>query len=159
MTRLHVPVHLRWGDMDAFNHVNNATLVKILEEARVRAFWVHEDPAQSAPTAVFAHDMRVGEDGPFLTLIAQQGIEYLAPIPYQQAPLDVWLWFTRFGGSSAEIAYEVWGGPGDETLFARATTVIVLASQASGRPVRMPAALREAWGPYLEEPVAAAAAR
>ncbi|OCG75657.1 acyl-CoA thioesterase [Microbacterium sediminis] len=159
MTRLHVPVHLRWGDMDAFNHVNNATLVKILEEARIRAFWKHEDPAQRVDTAVFDQDMRVGEEGPYFTLIAKQGIEYLAPIPYQQAPLDIRLWFTRFGGSSAEIAYEVWGGPDDATLFGRATTVIVLVSQESGGPVRMPEALRAAWGPYLEEPVDQAVAR
>ena len=159
MTRLHVPVHLRWGDMDAFNHVNNATFVKLLEEARIRAFWTHEDPTKSVPTAVFSPDMRVGDEGPYFTLIATQGAEYLAPIPYQQEPLDIRLWFTRFGGSSAEIAYEVWGGPGNATQFGRATTVLVLVSQESGRPVRMPEALRAAWGPYLEEPVEAAASR
>lgn len=157
MTRLHVAVHLRWGDMDAFNHVNNATLVKLLEEARIRAFWKHEDPAKQAPTAVFAPDLRVGEDGPYYTLIATQSIDYLAPIPYQQEPLDIQLWFTRFGGSSADISYEVWGGPGGETLFGRASTVIVLVSQETGRPVRLPAALREAWAPYLEEAAAVAA--
>jgi acyl-CoA thioester hydrolase len=35
--RLHIPIHLRWGDLDAFNHVNNASMLKLLEEVRVRA--------------------------------------------------------------------------------------------------------------------------
>ena len=37
--RLHIPIQLRWGDLDAFNHVNNTSMLKLLEEARVRAFW------------------------------------------------------------------------------------------------------------------------
>ena len=31
--RLHIPIHLRWGDLDAFNHVNNTSMLKLLEEA------------------------------------------------------------------------------------------------------------------------------
>ena len=35
--RLHIPIHLRWGDLDAFNHVNNTSMLKLLEEvARAR---------------------------------------------------------------------------------------------------------------------------
>ena len=42
MTRIHVPIHLRWADLDAYNHVNNVEVVRLLEEARVRAFWLTE---------------------------------------------------------------------------------------------------------------------
>src|SRR5690625_6644705 len=31
-------IELRWGDMDAYGHVNNVTQLRVLEEARVRAF-------------------------------------------------------------------------------------------------------------------------
>ncbi|MGH8025889.1 MAG: acyl-CoA thioesterase, partial [Pseudoxanthomonas sp.] len=31
-----VAISVRWGDMDAFNHVNNAQYLRYLEEARVR---------------------------------------------------------------------------------------------------------------------------
>ena len=34
--RLHLPIHVRWGDLDAYNHVNNTSILKLLEEARVR---------------------------------------------------------------------------------------------------------------------------
>lgn len=33
---LDVPV--RWGDMDAFNHVNNTVFLRFIEEARIRFF-------------------------------------------------------------------------------------------------------------------------
>ena len=37
--RLAVPVTVRWSDLDAYGHVNNASLLTLLEEARVAAFW------------------------------------------------------------------------------------------------------------------------
>ncbi|HWL60323.1 MAG TPA: acyl-CoA thioesterase, partial [Microbacteriaceae bacterium] len=37
--RLTVPIQLRWGDLDAQAHVNNVTMLKLLEEARVRVLW------------------------------------------------------------------------------------------------------------------------
>ncbi|MET0735780.1 MAG: acyl-CoA thioesterase, partial [Microbacterium sp.] len=76
--RLHIPIQLRWGDLDAFNHVNNTAMLKLLEEARVRAFWLPE-PGEDAPdTAVLDSSIFSG----VLTLIARQEIEYLAPVPY-----------------------------------------------------------------------------
>ena len=50
MTRLHVPVPVRWSDLDAYEHVNNARMLTLLEEARIAAFW--SDQAGGAPTAV-----------------------------------------------------------------------------------------------------------
>lgn len=151
MTRVHIPIHLRWGDQDAFGHVNNATITKLMEEARVRAFWEHEDPRLSGPLAVFSPDLRVGEDGPFFTLIAQQEVAYRAPMPYTQAPIDFALWLTKLGGSSMHVAYEIRGVVGGEdVLFATASTVIVLASQETMRPVRIPQAAREKWAPFVE---------
>lgn len=151
MTRVHIPIHLRWGDQDAFGHVNNATMAQLMEEARVRAFWEHEDPELSGPLAVFSPDMTAGDDGPFFTLIAQQEISYRTPMPYTQAPVDFALWLTKLGGSSMHVAYEVRGtADGAETLFATGSTVIVLASQETMRPVRIPRAVREKWEPYVE---------
>ena len=36
---LDVPVPVRWTDLDAYGHVNNAAMVRLLEEARIAAFW------------------------------------------------------------------------------------------------------------------------
>ncbi len=82
--RLHVPIKLRWSDLDAYGHVNNAEMLRLLEEARIEAFWAPDDSGQGSGEAVGGStavlDGRPGADT--LTLIARQEIEYLAPIPY-----------------------------------------------------------------------------
>ena len=154
-TRLHIPIPLRWGDLDAFNHVNNTSMLKLLEEARVRAFWLPQPGETAPPTAVIDS----GLTGGVLTLIARQEIEYVAPVPYQRDPLDVQLWFSHLGGSSIEVCYDVCSpldtlGDGlAQTVYARATTVVVKVDAASGRPLRLSAEERAAWTPYLGDPI------
>ena len=142
-SRLHIPIHLRWGDLDAFNHVNNASMLKLLEEVRVRAFWRPAADEDAPPTAV----LDSGIDAGTLTLIARQEIEYLRPVPYQRNPL---------GGSSIEVCYEVFSpeSAAGQELYARASAVVVMVDAATGRPVRLTDEQRSAWEPYLGEPVA-----
>jgi len=33
--RIHVPIKLRWSDLDAYGHVNNAAMLTLLEESRI----------------------------------------------------------------------------------------------------------------------------
>ena len=156
--RLHVPMPLRWGDLDAFNHVNNTSMLTLLEEARIRAFWRANGPdGQDAPaTAVLDSGIEHG----VLSLIARQEIEYLRPVPYQRRPLDVQLWFGRIGGSSIEICYEVYS-PLDvdsqdvepQELYARSTAVLVLVDAETGRPRRLTDEQRAAWTPLLDDPI------
>lgn len=148
--RLHIPIHLRWGDLDAFNHVNNTSMLKLLEEARVRAFWLPEPGEEAPSTAVLSTSL---DDG-VLTLIARQEIEYLAPVPYQRHPLDVQLWFSRLGGSSIEVCYEVrspieTAGEDGQTVYARAQSTVVKVAAATGRPMRLTPEERAVWSPYL----------
>ena len=150
--RLHVPIHLRWGDLDAFNHVNNTSMLKLLEEARVRAFWAPEDGGDPPyPTAVVAS----GIDAGVLTLIARQEIEYLRPVPYQREPLDVQLWFGRLGGSSMEVCYEVFSprGARDQELYARSSATVVMVDAHTGRPTRLTPLMREVWEPFVGDPI------
>ncbi|MFF1573811.1 acyl-CoA thioesterase [Leifsonia sp. NPDC058292] len=151
--RLHVPTRLRWSDLDAYGHVNNAEMLRLLEEARIQAFWVTEDVAEAVGASTAVLDGRPGADT--LTLIARQEIEYLAPIPYLRQPLDIQLWLGRLGGASLEVCYEVWSPQGAESriLYTRAATTIVLVDAASERPRRINDHEREAWTPYLDEPV------
>jgi len=144
--RLTIPIHLRWGDLDAYGHVNNVTLLKLFEEARVRAFW--RDPATDSAQDTAVID--AGRDGNSLTLIARQEIEYLQPMPYTQEPVRVDLWISRFGGSSIEVCYEALAPEGDDTVYARGATVIVFVDSATGRPRKITEAERTAWEPYVE---------
>jgi len=153
-SRVHVPIHLRWGDLDALGHVNNTSMLKLLEEARLRAFWFSDGEGEPLPTAVFHMDV-LESGGDRATLIARQEIEYLRPVPYSQRPLDVRMWIGAMGGSSADICFEVYSPAGDAepVLYARATVVTVLVDTASGRPIRWTEKERSAWAPYVGDPI------
>lgn len=151
--RIHVPIRLRWSDFDAYAHVNNAEMLRLLEEARIEAFW-RPDPgtADSArPTAVI--DARPGAST--ISLIARQEVEYLAPIPYQRSPIEVELWIGRLGGASFDICYEVHSPAGalPRVRYTIASTTLVVVDAATSRPARIPEELRELFDPYVEEPV------
>jgi acyl-CoA thioester hydrolase len=149
--RLHVPIRLRWSDLDAYAHVNNAEMLRLLEEARIQAFWSNNEPGRAdADQGAAVLDGRPG--GQTLTLIARLEIEYLAPIPYLRQPIDIQLWLGKLGGASLDVCYEVWSpaGSATATLFARATTTIVMVDAATERPRKINALERAAWSPYLE---------
>ncbi|MEO8261596.1 MAG: thioesterase family protein [Pseudolysinimonas sp.] len=146
--RLHVPIKLRWSDLDAYGHVNNAAMLTLLEESRISVFW-HGDLKVDgvADTAAAGADT--------LTLIGRQEVEYLAPIPYGRDPLDVQLWIGRMGGASLDVCYEVCSPQGAEpsVVYARAASGIVLVDAATMRPRRITDRERTAWTEFFDPPV------
>ncbi len=151
MTRLAMPVQLRWGDVDAYQHVNNAAMLQLLEEARIEAFWRHPDDAREPwPTAV----LDAGPGAQVSTLVARQEIEYLVPLGYRRTPVIVDLWIGRIGGASIEVCYEVRDDGEEAAVYARAAATIVLIDTVTGRPRRIGDAERAAWEPYVDEPIA-----
>ncbi|AJM77606.1 acyl-CoA thioesterase [Rathayibacter toxicus] len=150
--RLHVAIPLRWSDFDAYAHVNNAEMLRLLEEARIHAFWRPDSPeASGMATAVL--DARPGART--IGLIARQEIEYLLPIPYMRAPLDIELWIGRIGDTSLEVCYEVYSPVGCEPriLYAKAATTLVMVTAATGKPEPIPELLRQVWVPYVEKSI------
>ena len=167
--RLHIPIPLRWGDLDAYGHINNVEMLRLLEEARVRSFWRADDLVGGGdpvagrdmvgggdpglpPTAV----LDLTADSTIWSLVSRSEIEYLIPMPYSRAPIDVEVWIGRLGGASLDICFELYSPIGVEprVLYARAATEIVTVDAASGRPTRIPAELRQQWAAYLEQPLA-----
>jgi acyl-CoA thioester hydrolase len=178
MTRLNVPVQLRWADLDAYGHVNNVQMLQLLEEARIEAFWSHPGGTDTAgrPTAV----IDAGPGALTTTLVARQEIEYLRPLSYRRAPVVVQLWLGHLGGASIDVCYEVHDavpavrrdavpddapddrpddahGGADAGVptppYAQATTTVVLVDTATGRPRRITDEERAAWSPFLEDPI------
>lgn len=161
MTRLRVPVQLRWSDMDAYAHVNNVEMLRLLEEARIEAFWAHPAPVDGDaaavppgrdpwPTAV----LDAGPGAQTSTLVARQEVEYLRPLGYRRRPVIVEMWIGHLGGASIDVCYEMHDadatpdGPGP---YARAVTTLVLVDAGTGVPRRIDAAERAAWLPYVAE--------
>lgn len=149
MTRIHVPIALRWSDLDAYGHVNNARMLTLLEEARIEVFWRGRG-ASATPLP----ELHIDEGAQ--SLIARQEVEYLAQIPHLRDPLDVQLWIGALGGASLDICYEVCSPEGAEphVVFARAMSTLVLVDEETGRPRRISDRERALWAPYIEEPVA-----
>ncbi len=145
--RLAVPVTVRWSDLDAYGHVNNASLLTLLEEARVAAFWAG-GPEGSPATAI----IDAGPGATSVTVIARQEAEYLAQIPHHREPILVETWIGNLGGASMLVCYEVLS-PDRSELYARAATTVVMLDASTGQPRRLTDAERAAWEPYLEEPV------
>lgn len=161
MTRLHVPVPLRWSDLDAYAHVNNVEMFRLLEDARITAFWTHPEAGEDAwPTAV----LETGPHATSHTLVARQEIQYQRPLGFTRTPVRVELWVGHLGGASLEVCYEVHDGvPGGfgrtgptsgGEAYAKAATTIVVVDAATGRPRRLTDTERAAWEPYVEEPLA-----
>ena len=146
MARLEVPVALRWSDLDPYGHVNNVALLTLLEEARVAAFWA--GGPSPLPTAV----LDAGPGATTSTVIVRQEVEYLRPLLYQRSPVVVRLWVGALAAASLDVYYEVVCADG--RVVTRAVTTVALVDAATGSPRRLTSAEREAWAPYVDEPVA-----
>ncbi|CAN5588563.1 thioesterase family protein [soil metagenome] len=146
--RIHVPIKLRWSDLDAYGHVNNAAMLTLFEEVRIAVFWHGELSIEGISDTAASNDQT-------LSLIAGQQIEYLAPIPYLREPLDIQMWVGRMGGASCDVCYEVWSPLGVEppVLYTRASSAIVLVDAATMKPRRITDGERKAWSTFIEAPV------
>ncbi|MDY6997771.1 MAG: thioesterase family protein [Actinomycetota bacterium] len=85
------PVHVRWSDIDMYQHINHATMVTILEEARI--------PFLREP---FGADIAtIG------LLIAEVNIAYKAQLRLVDSPLQVTMWSKRVRAVDFTVGYEV----------------------------------------------------
>src|SRR6201986_1478793 len=85
------PVPVRWSDIDMYQHVNHATMVTILEEARV--------PFLKEP---FGADITtIG------LLIADVRVTYKAQLRLADSPLQVTMWTKRRRAVDFTLGYEV----------------------------------------------------
>ncbi|MFC7373796.1 acyl-CoA thioesterase [Brachybacterium sp. GCM10030267] len=135
-----IPVAVRWTDLDAYGHVNNAAMVRLLEEARIAAFWKAPDDqiALGAPAPVAALPGG-GTDSAVGTVIASQRIEYVRSMGHRRDGAVVRLWLSRIGGASLSVDYLVLTreDPEGQAPYARARTVVVMVDADSGAPVRL----------------------
>jgi acyl-CoA thioester hydrolase len=85
------PVPVRWSDIDSYQHINHATMVTILEEARV--------PFLREP---FGADITtIG------LLIADVRVTYKDQLRLADSPLQVTMWVKRLRAVDFTIGYEV----------------------------------------------------
>jgi acyl-CoA thioester hydrolase len=120
MARFVHEVHMRWSDMDAYQHINNTAYLSYLESARV---------------AMFFHRFEGFSSG---TVIARHEIDYLRPVVFHPEPLRLELWIDTVRAASFVVHYDVidTAVPGGR-LAARAATTCVTVDFAADRPRRL----------------------
>lgn len=126
---------LRWSDMDAFGHVNNVVFLRYLEEARID----------------FMFRLAPGEGSTSFTggsVVARHEIDYLRPLVHRHAPVTIESWVTKIGAASMTVAYEI---KDEETVYVRASTVVVPYNFAEERPRRISAEERSVLETYRDE--------
>ena len=136
MNGVRVQVPLRWSDVDAYGHVNNVELLRLVEQARVLAF----DRLGALGEAIVAGGL----------LVAAQRIEYLRPVLYRVAPIEIDVWVTRLDVAWFDLAYDLRDG---DAPAARAETTMAVYDLAAGRPRRLAAAERAALEAWRDEPI------
>jgi acyl-CoA thioester hydrolase len=114
------PIEVRFADLDAYGHVNNATYFTYLEVARTKLFLER-----------FLHFMHRG----LLFLVVRAECEYRKPIEFP-APVIVTLTVDRLGNSSFDLDYLLHDDAG--TTYATARTVMVCFDRTLGRAVSLP---------------------
>ncbi|WP_266182723.1 acyl-CoA thioesterase [Dyella humicola] len=121
------PISVRWRDLDAFNHVNNANYLTYLEEARLH--WL-----QHVPGWFDEHSMPV---------LAASEINYRRPIEWP-AQLLVELTCERLGNSSMALAHRIIDADNDGRVYSDGRVVMVWMDPTTGKPVSLPQAIRDA---------------
>lgn len=125
---------MRWGDMDAYGHVNNVAYLAYLEEARVDMLF--------GLGAEEGH--RALSEG---VLVARHEIDYRRPLVYHPRGVDIEMWVGAIKAASFEIRYEV---RDETTVFARAASLLVPYDLEAERPRRVSADERAFLERYLE---------
>ncbi|WP_433889402.1 acyl-CoA thioesterase [Streptomyces sp. CA-111067] len=126
---------LRWADMDAFGHINNVVFLRYLEEARID----------------FMFRLAPGEGSASFTggsVVSRHEIDYLRPLTHRHEPVTIETWVTRIQAASMTVRYEV---KDEETVYARASTVVVPYNLAESRPRRITEEERKFLEQYRED--------
>lgn len=104
---------VRWDDIDAFGHLNNAKYLTLAQEARFQWSFVEAKARNEAPTMIEV-------------VVGRAEIDFVAPIYEGGRTYDVVMWVESIGNSSFLLNYEVIGDNG--VVHARMKTVQVAVS-------------------------------
>lgn len=117
---------IRWGDMDAYGHVNNTVYFRYMEQARIDLLEAQGfvcDPSRDTPVIVNA------------------ACTFMVPMVYP-GTVEVRLFAGPPGRSSFMTWYEL-RLAGDDRLYAEGSAKVVWMNPATGKSVPLPDTLRQ----------------
>ena len=115
--------YVRWGDLDAFGHVNNSTYL------------------------IFAQEARYAWSKMIEMVVARAEVDFIAPIYTGDIYIDVEIWVNKIGTSSFGVTYEM---KYENELLAVVKTVQVTVSMETKKSRPLNDAEREFLNKYLE---------
>ncbi|SMX99587.1 acyl-CoA thioester hydrolase [Brevibacterium iodinum ATCC 49514] len=130
MATFELSPEVRWSDQDLLGHVNNARMITLIEECRVR--WMHE--------------IRAGHITGGGLLVARQTIDYLVPVMYGPE-LKMTVTVKKLGNSSFTINTR---GDQDGRQVFDHDCVLVHIDRDSQKPTPLTPELRAVFEPYLQ---------
>ncbi len=119
-------IPVRWGDMDAYGHVNNTVYFRYFEQARVE--WIEE------------MGCRVTPDEPESPVIINASCTFLAPVNYP-ATVVIRMYGGEPGRSSVMTWYELFV-EGEDRLYAEGAAKTVWMDTRTGKSVPIPDRVR-----------------
>ena len=141
--RHHTRLEVRFRDIDAFGHVNNAAFVTYLEQARIRYL-------------IDNLDIETPQHLPLILAAIQ--VDFRAPILFGQEVV-IGTRVDWIGNTSLSMSHRMTAGTasdGENRLAAEAATVLVAYDYATEQPIRVPDPWRAAFAEYegssLERP-------
>jgi len=118
---------VRWRDLDAFNHVNNASYLGYVEEARVTWFKSLSDEWTGDSAA---------------PILAAVTMNYRKPAAWPET-VAIELFAERIGNKSLTLGHRITSATDHGALYADGTTVMVWVD-GKGQSVALPTAVRAA---------------
>jgi acyl-CoA thioester hydrolase len=119
------PIDVRWGDMDAYAHVNNAAYFTYCESARMGYF-----------ARIGLDDLRPQGQGP---AVVQATCNFRRQV-HHPAALEVGARTSKIGGKSFTLEYLL-RHRGEGTVVADGSSVVVWVDYDAGRALPLPEAL------------------
>jgi len=111
---------IRWVDLDAYNHLNNAKYYDFMTEARSQDLWEFKDSCGF--------------------IVTENSCKYKFPVNYP-ATIIVEQYVHSISASSFELFYSFYQ-KGNEKCFAEGTAKMVCFDLSKNRPVRIPEGLK-----------------
>jgi acyl-CoA thioester hydrolase len=129
-------IGIRFNDIDAAGHVNNAVIITYFEEGR---------------KALFYDAFRKSAPGGFNFMVAHLECDYILPVRLEDRLL-LTMWVTAIGTKSFGLAYVLMDEADANRIFAKGSSIQVCYDYRRRQSVPVPDNLRKALSIFLERP-------
>ncbi len=127
-------IKVRWGDMDAFNHVNNTVYFRYFEEARVHFF-------EEIGLKNLIYDEKIGP------ILAHTSCQFVQPVNYPDT-LTIHTYLKKLGESSLINSYRVFSEK--KGIVAKGESVVVFFDYHAQKKAPIPQIIKEKCETYLK---------